>query len=161
MSDLRHLYEHDYSAWAEANADLLRAGRFDQLDIEHLIEELRDMGKGEQRSLESRLRILLAHLLKWQFQYDQLSDRWREFDGRSWRITIIHLRTELRLLLRKHPGLQRLWPAAVHSAYADARELAAAESGLPIETFPVACPYPDASILDDNFLPANGSQASI
>ena len=157
MNDLRHLYEHDYSAWAEANAELLRAGRFDQLDIEHLIEELSDMGKGEQRGLESRLRVLLAHLLKWQFQYDQLSDRWREFDGRSWRTTIIHQRTELKLLLRKNPGMQRLWPEAVRSAYADARELASAVSGLPIETFPVVCPYADASILDEKFLPATES----
>lgn len=161
MNDLRHLYEDDYRAWAEANADLLRAGRFDQLDIEHLIEELSYMGKGEQRSLESRLRVLLAHLLKWQVQYDQLSDRWREFDGRSWRTMIIHQRTELKLLLRKHPSLQRLWSAAVHSAYADARELAAAESSLPIETFPVACLYADASILDEKFLPATEAQSGI
>ncbi len=157
MRDLRQLYHQDYSAWAEASAELLRAGRFEHLDIEHLLEELSDMGKSEQRSLESRLRVLLAHLLKWQFQYSQLADRWREFDGRSWRNTIIHQRTELKILLRKYPGMQRLWSAAVQAAYADARELSAAESGLAIETFPLDCPYAESSVLDDHFLPATES----
>lgn len=64
MRDLRQLYEQDDSAWAEANADLLRAGQFGQLDIEHLLEELSDMGKSEQRAPESRLCVLLARLLK-------------------------------------------------------------------------------------------------
>ncbi len=59
------------------------------------------MGKSEQRTLERRLRVLLAQLLKWQFQYAQLADRWREFDGRSWRSTIVHQRTEPKILLRK------------------------------------------------------------
>ncbi|MBK5932108.1 hypothetical protein CCR82_16590 [Halochromatium salexigens] len=153
MNDLKALYEQDYSAWAGANADLLRAGRFEDLDVEHLLEELSDMGKSEQRGLESRLRVLLAHLLKWQFQYAQLAERWREFDGRSWRNTIVHQRAELRILLRKYPGMQRMWPAAVHAAYVDARELAAAETGLPIDTFPRECPYADALLLDEHYLP--------
>ncbi|MBK1707034.1 hypothetical protein CKO40_21480 [Halochromatium glycolicum] len=153
MSKLTQLYDQDYTAWAETNAALLKAGRFEAIDIEHLLEELSDMGKSEQRSLESRLRVLLAHLLKWQFQYAQLSERWREFDGRSWRNTIVHQRAELKLLLRKHPSMKRLWTAAVQEAYGDARELAAAESGLPIETFPSSCPYSDEAILDHTFFP--------
>lgn len=153
MRDLRQLYEQDYTAWAKLNADLLRAGQFGELDVEHLLEELSDMGKSEQRTLESRLRVLLAHLLKWQFQYGRLTDCWRECDGRSWRGTIVHQRTELKILLRRHPGMQRLWSAALPVAYADARELAAAETGLPIDTFPLQCPYAEASILEEGFLP--------
>jgi hypothetical protein len=159
MTELSQLYDRDYTTWAKMSADLLRAGRFDELDIEHLLEELRDMGKSEQRSLESHLRVLFAHLLKWQFQYAQLADRWREFDGRSWRTTIAHQRTELKILLRKYPGMKRLWPDATQAAYADARELAAAETGLPIETFPTSCPYSDAAILDDGFLPQTDSRS--
>lgn len=161
MRDLSRLYEQDYSAWAKANAELLKAGQFDQLDVEHLLEELGDMGKSEQRTLESRLRALLAHLLKWQFQYAQLADRWREFDARSWRNTIVHQRTELKILLRKYPGMQRLWPTALADAYTDARELAAAETGLPMGRFPRLCPYADAAILDDGFLPAPESSGSM
>lgn len=154
MGELRQLYDQDYSAWAQANADLLWAGDFDALDIEHLLAELSEMGKSEQRSLESHLRILLVHLLKWQFQYEQLAERWRELDGRSWRTTIVHQRTELRILLRKHPGMRRLWSAATGLAYADARVLAAAETGLPIDTFPLDCPYAEDAILDEGFMPS-------
>ena len=63
------------------------------------------MGKSERRELESRLLILLAHLLKWQYQYQTLSERWREFDGRSWRTTIVEQRKQLAVLLRRAPGL--------------------------------------------------------
>ena len=61
-------YEKDIIAWANEQAKLLRAGQFGQLDIEHIAEEIEDVGKSEQRELASRMAILLAHLLKWQFQ---------------------------------------------------------------------------------------------
>ena len=82
MTELSTLYQTDYSAWAAQNAELLRAGRYAELDIEHLLEELSDMGKSEQRALENRLTILIAHLLKWEYQLQTLSDRWQEFEGR-------------------------------------------------------------------------------
>ena len=49
------LYDRDFFEWIHCNAPLLRAGRFDQADIEHIAEELEDMGKGERRGLESRV----------------------------------------------------------------------------------------------------------
>jgi len=154
MTDLTKLYEQDYTAWAEANAALLKAGHFDAVDVAHLIEELEDMGRSGQRALESYLSVLLTHLLKWQFQYRQLAARWQEFDGRSWHNTIVHQRTQLQLLLRKQPGMKRLWATARDEAYADARVLAAKETGLPIATFPETCPYTDEQILQqDDYLP--------
>jgi hypothetical protein len=75
MEDLNALYETDYAAWARKNAELLRNKRFSDLDIDHLLEELSDMGRSEKNELESRLLILIAHLLKYQFQYHQLSER--------------------------------------------------------------------------------------
>jgi hypothetical protein len=89
MTDLATLYQTDYAAWTRRNAELLRARRFDELDIEHLLEELSDMSKSDRRELYSRLLVLLSHLLKWEFQYRALSERWREFKGDSWRSTII------------------------------------------------------------------------
>lgn len=79
MNHFTQLYYQDYTAWARAQADLLRAGRVEALDVEHLLAELEDMGKSEQRELENRLGVLLAHLLKWQFQYALLAERWQEF----------------------------------------------------------------------------------
>ena len=58
------LYDQDLSAWAAHNAQLLRKGQFKDLDIEHLIEELDDMGKSEKRGIYSQQKVLLMHLLK-------------------------------------------------------------------------------------------------
>ncbi len=61
-------YEKDVVAWAWEQAALLRAGKFASIDIEHIAEEIEDVAKTESRELRSRLAVLLAHLLKWQFQ---------------------------------------------------------------------------------------------
>lgn len=65
---MRNLYEEDVVAWAETQAALLRARRFEALDIEHLAEEIEDVGKSERRELASRMAVLVAHLLQWQYQ---------------------------------------------------------------------------------------------
>jgi len=65
MSNLSLLYKKDFSDWTARTVDLLRQGRFAELDIDHLIEELNDMGKSQRHELVNRLRVLLAHLLKW------------------------------------------------------------------------------------------------
>ncbi len=153
MTELNALYAQNYTAWTQRTAELLKAGRFAELDIEHLLEELSDMGLSEQRALESRLRVLLSHLLKWQFQFRQLSERWQEFKGDSWRNTIIHQRTELKIHLRKHPGMKRFLAQAIVEAYQDARELAAKETQLPMATFPDICPYTHEQIFDDDYYP--------
>lgn len=153
MTELNTLYRTDYSAWAQRNAELLRSGRYAELDVEHLLEELSDMGKSDRRELESRLLILLAHLLKWEYQYPILSERWRDFDGRSWRATLIEQRKQLAVLLRQAPGLKSILPDSIATAYADALDLACKETGLPPETLPIDCPYPAAQILDDDYYP--------
>ena len=156
MSEPNKLYEQDYGAWAERQIELLRSGRFNDLDIDHLTEELADMGRSERNELESRLVILLAHLLKWRFQYDQLSDRWKEFRGDSWRSTIIEQRDRIQKRLEKSPGLRPELKVLSREAYADAIGLAAKESGLPAEHFPSDCPYSLEQILDDGFFPSSG-----
>ena len=97
--------------------------------------------------------MLLSHLLKWQYQYRQLSERWQELDGRSWRNTITTQRTEIQIHLRKHPSMKKCLLDALLEAYQDARELDAEESHLPSETFPSICPYSQAQILDKLFYP--------
>lgn len=157
MTDLSTLYQTDFSAWAQRHAELLRAGRFGELDIEHLLEELTDMSKSERRELQSRLLILLAHLLKWEFQYPVLSERWREFDGRSWRATIVEQRKQLAILLRQSPGLKSIVAETVPAVYPDAVDLASKETRLLTKTFPVACPYCVAQLLDDDYYPGGQS----
>lgn len=153
MTTLATLYRTNYAAWAQRNADLLRARRFDELDIEHLLEELGDMSKSDRRELHSRLLVLLAHLLKWQFQYQSLSERWREFKGDSWRSTMVEQRAQLDGLLRQSPGLKSAIEEAIAEAYPAAVRLAHKETGLPTTTFPDACPYSSAQILDEDYYP--------
>lgn len=93
-----HTYEQDIVAWAREQAGLLRAGRFDALDIEHLAEEIEDVGKSEQRELESRMAVLVAHLLKWRFQPERR--------GNSWRNTIRAQRKGVERRLKKTPSLK-------------------------------------------------------
>ena len=57
-------YDADVVAWSSEQAALLRAGRFSELDIEHLADEIEDVGRSEERELGSRMAVLLAHLLK-------------------------------------------------------------------------------------------------
>ena len=106
MSKTGELYNRDYRAWANRQIDALSAGRFTDLDIAHLLEELGDMGRSERNELENRLVVLLAHLLKWQIQYDRLTDRWKEFKGDSWRSTIVEQRDRIVSRLDKSPGLK-------------------------------------------------------
>lgn len=150
---LSTLYETSYSSWAQLNAELLREHRFEELDIEHLLEELSDMGKSERHELESRLLVLLAHLLKWHYQYHTLAERWREFKGDSWRATIIEQRKRLTLRLRKSPGLKSILDVTIAEIYPDAVDLASDETGLPLDTFPSECPYRTEQVLDKTFYP--------
>jgi hypothetical protein len=153
MSALSRLYQQNYTAWSQQTAELLKAGRFEDLDIEHLLEELEGMGASEKNELENRLVVLLVHLLKWQYQYRQLSERWQEFDGRSWRSTIIEQRARLIKRLQKSLGLKSVMEETIAEAYQDAVELATEETGLPVTTFPLQCPYSQAQIVDKTFYP--------
>lgn len=154
MSELKELYHSDYAAWAQRTAELLRANEYEALDVEHLLDELDDMGKSERRELENRLTILLAHLLKWQYRLPGLSAKWREFEGRSWRSTIIAQRDRLAKRLETTPGLKAILAETIGEAYADAVDLASKETELPRTTFPASCPYLQAQILDDSYYPA-------
>ena len=63
-----NLYDHDFQEWIQKTIEHLQKSEFEQLDREHLIEELEDLGRSEKRSLESNLMILMAHLLKLKIQ---------------------------------------------------------------------------------------------
>ena len=155
MNKFAELYEHDFNAWIHNQISLLKAGKTNEIDIEHLIEELEDMGKSNLRELESRFIILIAHLLKWQFQLATLETQWQDFEGKSWRKTIIEQRAQLLYLLKKVPSLQQKLQNAVTEAYLEAVMLAVKESKLSQSIFPIDCPYTIEQLLDDDFYPEN------
>jgi hypothetical protein len=151
--NLKLEYDQDFQQWIEHHLILFKEKRFDELDIEHLIEELKDMGKSNQYELNNRFTVLLAHLLKWQYQYKQLQDQWGTFTGGSWRGTITEQRLQITKLLRKNPSLKRYLADTLAEAYPDALKIALAETGLPQTTFPEVCPYTLEQVLDEIFYP--------
>jgi Domain of unknown function DUF29 len=145
LADDQSLYERDFCLWLERQAELLREGRFDQLDLANLIEEVEAMARKDKKAVKSNLTVLLSHLLKHQLQPGQRSSGWRG--------SIVEHRQRLRDDFEESPSL-RLYATQVFArAYADARERASAETGLPLRTFPKSSPYTLEQTLDPKFLP--------
>lgn len=151
MSKLATEYERDFNAWIQQHITLLKQGRVTEIDVEHLILELEEMGKSHLRELESRFIILIAHLLKWQFQLKQLTNKWQEFEGKSWRQSIIEQRLQIRKQLTNTPSLKSHLQDIVSTAYPYSVELAIDEISLPEATFPNECPYTLEQLLDKTF----------
>ena len=157
MNQQAEVYEQDIDAWIDEQVRLLKEGRVHEIDVTHLIEELQDMGKSNRRELESRLIILIAHLLKWELQLESLSGQWKQFEGKSWRNTIIEQRTQMLFLLRKVPSLKAVLQDAIDETYPEARGLAVKETGLELVLFPGHCPYTADQLLDEDFFPPSKS----
>ena len=69
-------YATDFNLWVQQTAKLLREHRWQDIDLENLVEEIEDLGKSEKRGITSQLTRLLLHLLKWQYQPQRRSDSW-------------------------------------------------------------------------------------
>ncbi len=147
------LYEKDFYAWIYHNIELVQAKKWDEIDADLLIEELESMAKRDKHELVSHLTILLLHLLKWEYQFKQLSDMWQEFGGKSWKFSIIEQRKQIAKQLKMSPSLKTYLSQAIIEAYDDALELAVDETGLQSDTFPTQCPYTVEQLLDKQFYP--------
>lgn len=139
------LYDTDFYDWILTTVTLLRQRRFADLDIEHLVEELEDMGKRERRSLKSHIRNVILHLLKWRYQPDKRSPSWRQ--------SLRNGRIEIHELLRDSPSLKRLVSTMLNENYPAARADAIDETGLSEETFPAQCPFSIEQILTMGYWP--------
>jgi hypothetical protein len=163
------LYEQDFYAWTQEQAALLRAGAWQDLDVDHIAEELDTLGRSEKRALESDLEVLLVHLLKWQHQPD-----YRE-ESHSWYDTIVEHRSRILRLLRDNPSLRPQVPALVAEVYLTActRALGQISRGtLPKRVLsklslhdvrilaerygmPQECPWNPMQVLDPDFWPGS------
>jgi hypothetical protein len=130
----------DLYSWAVRQAELLRAGRLSEIDPVAIAEEIDDVGMEEYHRLESALRVVMLHLLKWDHQPDRRS--------RSWSLSILEHRRRVHRQLRSSPGLKSQLDEALEAAYEDARLEAANETGLPLSAFPVRRPFEYAEIME-------------
>jgi hypothetical protein len=138
-------YETDYLRWLDAQAQHLRTGELDQLDRQHLLEEIEAMSRSERRQLRNRLIVLVQHLLKIRHQPQRHS--------RSWEVTVITQRVDIKLLLKDSPSLRPTLAATLDDIYANARSEAARETGLDIGRLPQQCPFTLDQVLDDEWWP--------
>jgi len=136
-------YERDFYGWIHQNIALLKRGQWADIDVEILIDELESMAKRDRRELTSRLMILIAHLLKWQFQPAKRSG--------SWRGSIREQRIQLVEQLEESPSLKNNLAESVVKSYPKALALAVDETGLSTNTFPRKCPYTLEQLLDEDF----------
>jgi len=147
-------YETDVVAWANEQAELLRAGRLEKLDLAHIAEEIEDVGKSEQRELAHRMSILLMHLLKWEFQPSHRTN--------SWTSTIRDQRKSIARRLEKTPSLKKSlsdndW---LEDVWLDARNDATKETGIEFDKFPLWCSWGMLHILQQDWFPSEPEQSS-
>jgi hypothetical protein len=138
-------YDQDFYSWTQEQAELLKKGRFSELDIDNLIEEVESMGKSEKRELESRLTILLLRLLKWKYQEVRR--------GRSWQLSIDEQRIQFEETLNENPGLKPALDEIVKKAYRLAVIKASRETKISKAVFPECCPWNLAQFIEDGFYP--------
>lgn len=146
IATAKSLYDRDFYLWIQATAQQLKEGKFNEIDIPNLIEEIESMGRSEKRELKSRLIVLLMHLLKWQYQPEKRSE--------SWRSTISEQRICIEGLLEDSPSLQPLISEVLDDCYQKARLKASEETGIKLNFFPKGSPFTleetlQASLLND------------
>ncbi|MEZ4735522.1 MAG: DUF29 domain-containing protein [Caldilineaceae bacterium] len=140
------LYDHDFYTWTQRQAELLRVEEWEHLDWQNIAEEIEGLGKRDKRQVQSRLVVLIAHLLKWEYQPSKRSP--------SWRKTVKAQRFRLALVLNDSPSLTVRVAEFAEAVYAYAVEHAADETGFDRKRFPVTCPYDVEQLLDPTFLPS-------
>ncbi|WP_257292791.1 DUF29 domain-containing protein [Endozoicomonas sp. ONNA1] len=150
---MKSLYESDYYTWACQQTQLIREGKFNELDLENLIEEVDGLGGRHYDALEGALKQLLLHLLKWQMQSQK--DDLHEMNAwyRSWTVTIDTQRLDAEEVLEKNPGLQSKIDEILATAYQNARKRAAKAMGCKINDFPTECPWSFEQIMTEDWLP--------
>ena len=141
------LYETDYVQWIATTLEKLRHQEYAHVDWANVIEEIEDMGKRERRSLKSNLIVLLLHLLKWQYQPTQRTG--------SWAGSVIEHQRRILEVLKDSPNLKPYLANIFAEAYGEAVKQAAAETMLPLETFPNECEFELTQVMDDGFLAEN------
>ena len=140
------LYDQDFFEWTQETARLVREGRFAEVDLEAVAEEIESLGRSDRRQLGNRLQVLIMHLLKWQMQPQRRSG--------SWAATIVEQRLRLEYLLRDSPSLRLCVPSFAGDVYPHAVEKAVYQMRLIKNPFPLQCPYTASEILDRSFYPS-------
>ena len=138
-------YRDDFALWSAEQAALIRAGKLDRVDLENVAEEIESLGRSEQYQIDSRMEVLLQHLLKWQFQPERRTN--------SWKASIFEQRMRIGRVIKGSASLRDYPTETLAGSFVIGRNQAITETGLPEAAFPETCPYTIEQILDPDFLP--------
>jgi hypothetical protein len=138
------LDNQDNQAWLLETIEQLRLKNFDRVDWKTLLEELESLSGSERRELKNRLRILLMHLLKYQYQPECRSS--------SWVSTIVEQFSQIEALLSASPSLKPYYLEIFSDCYAKAVRNASAETKLSIKTFPSTSPFSPQDVVSFDFI---------
>jgi Domain of unknown function DUF29 len=138
-------YDSDFHLWSQFQAAAIREGRFAEIDLVNVAEEIESLGRSDRRAIRSRLEELLTHLLKWEFQRDKRNS--------GWEASIKEARRGIKQLIADSPSLKGFPAQILSEEYETAREIAAEETGLAEDVFPLECPYAIADVMTKWFLP--------
>ena len=145
MSLNSDLYQKDFYTWCILQENILDKRNLEELDIQHLKEEIKALGERHFRELKSRLTNLFLHLLKWKYQPN--------LQSHSWIYSIRVARKKIPEHLKEYPGLQNEFEKACEKAYSDARWECSLESGLVLEDLPIDMPFTIEEALDLKWMP--------
>ncbi len=138
-------YDEDFVVWAEHQIILMRERQFAQLDIDNLLDELEFIVSSRRNAMKGRLRVLILHLLKCEYQPEKRSA--------SWVSTIVTQRREIEELIEESPSFRRLLVASADLQFRKAVNDAVLETNLPRTAFPSTLPYSPEQLLDHHFIP--------
>jgi Domain of unknown function DUF29 len=141
-------YLSDFNMWIDQTTQLLQEQRWQEIDVVHLIEEIKDLGKSERRAIASQLIRLLLHLLKWQYQPQRRSDSWLD--------SITDARTQIELAIADSPSLKNYPAQELESSYHKALRQTSKQTLIEISVFPSSCPYSLDLVLKEDWLPEKG-----
>lgn len=143
-TDLKKLYNTDDYLWILETVKLLEAKKFNELDLENLIEELDDLGREKRHKIESLLEQIIRHLLLLQYWETE-----RENSYRHWQSEVISFRSQINR--RMTTNFYNYFNENISLIYNYARKYVVAKSGLNL--FPLQCPYTLNQLLDEDWFP--------
>ena len=139
------LYERDFAVWTMDQAAKLRKRAHNEIDWENVAEEIESLGRSDRREIQSRMKVLIVHLLKWEFQAGRRSH--------SWQSSISEQRIWIGGILKDSPSLRRYPGQVFRKAYDDAVAVAVRETGFARSHFPSEPPFTSNQMLDPGFWP--------
>lgn len=138
---MKTLHETDFAKWLEEQTSLLKQKRFNELDIEHLIEEMEDLGGSEKSAIESHLTIIMMHMIKQQMQPERAS--------KSWDDSIVNGRVQINKILKRNPSMRNYLHSVYHECFKDAVKYASKEMGKDLKAILPGCSWNLKDILGE------------